>query len=172
MTDNKFTEIRNRFETKNELTDILLDTIYQLAEYPKDNKYQLKYYKSILKKMLEMELVRGSLFVKDIKQMYSFDYPTKYETSVGGFKQFEVVLETTKRKYELGVVLDIYPEIGKGNKVDLTQEVRVDTNGNIVDEHLKKASLNDVMKYLNFRKQGDLNLLKGILYTSLKKKYQ
>ena len=62
--------------------------------------------------MLEEELVEGSLFVKDISQMYSFNYPTNTTTSVRGFKQFEVVLDTTpkfyKKKYELAVILDVF----------------------------------------------------------------
>ena len=168
MTTEDLKKLRDRFETKNEMVDEILETLCYLSEYPKDNKHQIKYYKSILKKMLEEELVEGSLFVKDISQMYPFKYPTNTTTSVRGFKQFEVVLDITpkyyKNKYVLAVILDIFEGIYKGENDDTTQEVRVDSNGVMCDEYLKKAKLNDVMKYLNFRSECDLKMLKAILY--------
>lgn len=152
----EFVENRMRlyFNSEQEFVLELLDTIIDLYKYD-DSNTQKKFYRNVLKYLLFNKFGDSPLKVNNIKEVYPSVYPICELKSNLGFSQFEVVLDKSNKKHEIGIVLMIYSD-------DLS-EIRLDTNGNMSETKVAKLTLDNFIKRLDFTIDYNVRLLKGIL---------
>lgn len=152
----EFVENRMRlyFNSEQEFELELLDVIVDLYKYD-DSNVQKKFYRNVLKYLLFKKFGDSPLIVNNIKEVYPSEYPICELKSTLGFSQYEVVLDKSEKKHQIGIVLMLYPD-------DLS-EIRLDTNGNMSETKVAKLTLDNFIKRLDFTIDYDVRLLKGIL---------
>lgn len=141
----------------------LIKALIDLSEYPSNNRKQIQYYRRILKTLLCLKFVENRLFVTNMKEVYPSEYPLNNDVSVNGFEQFEVALDISQRPFSLGIVLNIFEGVYNGETEPKTQEIRMDSNGVMCDEYVRKINLSEFVSRLDFTNDFHIRLLKGLL---------
>lgn len=130
---------------------IKLEELMILAE---DNKKEIRYFKNQLAIMLFKKFGKDKLIVTNINEVYPSNYPITPNVTKNDFQQFEVVLDTSEKKHEIGIILNVYNDT----------ELRLDTNGNMTIYSVKKINLAEFMKRLDFAKRNYYSdLVRGLL---------
>ena len=147
----------------NDFVEAIINALVDLTEYPTENRKQIQYYKRILKTLLCLKFGYEKLFVTNMKEVYPNNYPLVNDVSVNGFEQFEVALDISQRPFAIGIVLNVFEGVYNGETEPKTQEIRMDTNGVMCDEYVRKINLSEFVSRLDFTNDFHIRLLKGLL---------
>lgn len=147
--------------------DFISDTINYLEHFGMNlsigDRFLTRVYKGIIKHYLFEKFGNEPMFVTNIEAVYPNKYPINLSQSVNKFKQYEVVIDNTEYKKPIGIVLDIFDGVYKGDTTDFTQEIRLDTNGVMCDEYVSKLTLDKFMSKFDHSHPFHIRLLRGLL---------
>ena len=148
---------------KNKLVLFLLDAIADLYKAEKMDKYQLIFYRRILRSLIDLKFGNERLFITNFKEVYPNEYPTNKMISLNGFEQYEVVMDKSKQPMEIAIVLDLFEPTKHKKYQFLEQDIRLDTNGVVDTRKVRKMDLREFMLAMDLSKEFHVKLIKGLL---------
>lgn len=145
-----------------------IDSLIAYTNSEENKRFEINFIRGILAYLLHKKFGDGNLYVTAINEIYPNEYPFNIEVSAKGFEQFEIVLDKSQRKFEIGIVLDVFNDVIVGSDCGLTSELRLDTNGVVYDNKIAKMNLSEFWKRLNLKNYYHGRILKGLLVESEK----